>query len=87
MINVTFSEPISDACVQWCALQHVAYHNNINAYSVILVAISYVLLVSVTFVEPYDPNLKIVPVLFHLSKIFMLLFFAYFFLVVVYGVI
>lgn len=65
---------ITEQCVDWCAIQHISFYNNINVWAVLLIALSYILLLMYDTFKEIDLLRKYAPPLVQVAKVFLLIF-------------
>ena len=74
-------------CFDWCSTQHIVHSNNISVYSVLIIAIVYLLLVGKEFMLEHDQLKNYAGSVDQLSRTLLVVFFVYYFLVVRWGII
>lgn len=76
-----------EACFDWCSVQHIVNANNVSIEGMMIVAFAYVLLVTKPFFEENETLKDYTYLLDYLARLSLIIFFAYYFLVVRWGII
>jgi len=70
----------TEGCFEWCTIQHVTHSNNLEGSAMFFVAIAYLMHILYFWFEEYPRLYKYKDTLIHLSRIFLLMFIAWYFL-------
>lgn len=75
------------ACFNWCAEQHVVHSVNTGVYSLIFIALTYIMIIMYSVAQESEALKDYQETFIYFAKLFILMFFGYYFIVVKYGLI